>query len=438
MKWFKQQRSYNVPVSGPLLMVKAEEFAKKLKDEDFVCSSGWIDRFKSRHNITFGKVSGEASSVNTETTQEWITTVWPNVREGYADCDIFNADETGIFYRLTPDKTLKFKGEKCVGGKLSKERITVLVCANADGTEKRKLFVIGKSKNPRCFKHVKNLPVNYSANKKSWMTSELFETEMRRWDRELGIQKRRILLLVDNCPAHPVLSGLENIKLVFLPPNTTSVLQPMDQGVIRSLKCHYRKLILLKMIECIEKKQDYSITLMDAMRCIAKAWNRVTAKTIQNCFRHAGISSTEERNAAETEDMFDDCEDNLPLSTFLRNINSEIPSDCDYDMYAIIDDDLITTEVQTEDEIVSEVKNKGHSDHEEEEEQDDKEEKNKVPVPTVSDALEAIRVVSMFYEARGGSSEILTGVMNIERNLESVYWTSRRQQCKMTDYFTPK
>ncbi|PSN49856.1 hypothetical protein C0J52_14133 [Blattella germanica] len=133
---------------------------------------------------------------------------------------------------------------------------------------------------------------------------------------------------------------------------------------------------------------------MDAMRCNAKAWNRVTAKTIQNCFRHAGISSTEERNAAETEDMFDDCEDNLPLSTFLRNINSEIPSDCDYDMYAIIDD-LITTEVQTEDEIVSEVKNKGHSDHEEEE-QDDKEEKNKVPVPTVSDALEAIRVVSMF------------------------------------------
>ncbi|PSN35552.1 Casein kinase II subunit beta [Blattella germanica] len=75
----------------------------------------------------------------------------------------------------------------------------------------------------------------------------------------------------------------------------------------------------------------------------------------ENCFRHAGISSTEERNAAETEDMFDDCEDNLPLSTFLCNINGEIPSDCDYDMYAIIDDDLITTEVQTEDEIVSEV-----------------------------------------------------------------------------------
>jgi hypothetical protein len=48
-----------------------------------------------------------------------------------------------FFFRLTPDKTLKFKGQKCVGGKLSKDRIPVLLCASADGTEKRKLRVIG-------------------------------------------------------------------------------------------------------------------------------------------------------------------------------------------------------------------------------------------------------------------------------------------------------
>jgi hypothetical protein len=51
-------------------------------------------------------------------------------------------------------------------------------------------------------------------------------------------------LLVDNCPAHPVLEKLENIKLVFLPANTTSMLQLMDQEVIRSFKCHYCKLML--------------------------------------------------------------------------------------------------------------------------------------------------------------------------------------------------
>jgi hypothetical protein len=41
-------------------------------------------------------------------------------------------------------------------------------------------------------------------------------------------------MIVDNCPAHPHVKGLKSMKLVFLPPNTTSVTQPMDQGVIRN------------------------------------------------------------------------------------------------------------------------------------------------------------------------------------------------------------
>jgi len=108
-----------------------------------VNSTGWVDRFKLCH-ISFGKVSGGARGVHSDTTTEWLNALWPIVRERYADSDIFNADETGIFFfRLTPDKTLKFKGQKCVGGKLSKDRIPVLLCASADGTEKRKLLVIG-------------------------------------------------------------------------------------------------------------------------------------------------------------------------------------------------------------------------------------------------------------------------------------------------------
>jgi hypothetical protein len=58
-----------------------------------------------------------------------------------------------------------------------------------------------------------------------------------------------------------VLENLENIKLVFLPSNPTSMLQPMDQGMMRSLKCHFCKVILLRMIECIKKKQDHAVTL---------------------------------------------------------------------------------------------------------------------------------------------------------------------------------
>ena len=60
---------------------------------------------------------------------------------------------------------------------------------------------------------------------------------------KMKIQKRKILLLIDNCPAHPPVTA-SNVKLVFLPPNTTSRLQPCDAGIIRAFKAHYRKRLL--------------------------------------------------------------------------------------------------------------------------------------------------------------------------------------------------
>ena len=84
--------------------------------------------------------------------------------------------------------------------------------------KKLPLLVIGKSKNLYAFKRVKQLPVKYRANKKAWMTADLF-TE---WIRNVGQnqmrrQKCQILMVVDNCPTHPNINDLENVKLVFLP-----------------------------------------------------------------------------------------------------------------------------------------------------------------------------------------------------------------------------
>jgi hypothetical protein len=67
---------------------------------------------------------------------------------GYEPKDIWNADETGLFWRLQPNESMRFKGETCCGGKLSKERITKLLCANMDGSERKKVYIIGKSANP--------------------------------------------------------------------------------------------------------------------------------------------------------------------------------------------------------------------------------------------------------------------------------------------------
>ena len=106
--------------------------------------------------------------------------------------------------------------------------------------EKLLMFVIGRPRSPRCFKHLNHLPCWYFSQKKSWMDGILFEEWVHGIDREFTNERRKIILLVDNCLAHTNIDNLVSIKILFLPPNTTSKLQSMDQGAIRSLKSHYR------------------------------------------------------------------------------------------------------------------------------------------------------------------------------------------------------
>ena len=96
------------------------------------------------------------------------------IRREYLDVDIFNADETGLFWRMLPDTTHVLKGQTCAGGKRAKNRITVLVGTSAMG-EKLPLLVIGRYAKPRCFKN-SSPPIKYVSNKKAWMTAEIFES----------------------------------------------------------------------------------------------------------------------------------------------------------------------------------------------------------------------------------------------------------------------
>lgn len=132
---------------------------------------------------------GESAEVNLANVDGWKMQL-SCFAEGYNPNNIFNADETGFLYKCLPDETLTLKGEKCFGGKRSKERVTALFCSNSTGTEKLKPLIIGKSANPRCFRGVKNLGVDYISNKKAWMTSEIFKNWLMKLDREFSSQKR--------------------------------------------------------------------------------------------------------------------------------------------------------------------------------------------------------------------------------------------------------
>ena len=121
------------------------------------------------------------------------------------------------------EEVLKRKLEKYPN---SQERITVVICANMDGTEKRGLFAVGKFHNPRRFKCINKLPVTYEGKRKAWVTAELFERWLRSFDRGMHRQQHKVLLVIDKCTAHKTTEGLRATELFFLPPNATSKLQP--------------------------------------------------------------------------------------------------------------------------------------------------------------------------------------------------------------------
>jgi hypothetical protein len=94
--------------------------------------------------------------------------------EQYAPQDIFNMDKMALFYNAQPNTMLDIKGERCHGGKAYKDRVTVLLCCNADGSEKLRPLVVGKFEKPRCMKGVKHYLCDYKASKNAWVTGKIF------------------------------------------------------------------------------------------------------------------------------------------------------------------------------------------------------------------------------------------------------------------------
>ena len=88
------------------------------------------------------------------------------------------------------------------------------------------------------------------------MTTALFEEWVSQFNRKMKRQNRNVILFVDNAPSHPKDKQLSNAKLVFLPANTTSMLQPPDEGIIANLKVNYRKRLLRSVLAKVDKGEE--------------------------------------------------------------------------------------------------------------------------------------------------------------------------------------
>ena len=185
-----------------------------------------------------------------------------------------------------------------------------MLCTNFDGSEKLKPMLIGRYKSPRSFKNFNyNKFIDYAYNKSCWMNSKIFNEWLSKFNIKMTCEKRKILLLLDNCPAHTPSRHYSNIELMFLPPNSSGYIQPLDQGIIASFKSYFNCYKLNFVTELVEsdKMSVYdaykNINIKNVILFTYSAWNSVKKSTISNGFNKLKSSSKKQsENFLESSD----------------------------------------------------------------------------------------------------------------------------------------
>ncbi|GFQ91990.1 tigger transposable element-derived protein 1 [Trichonephila clavata] len=290
-----------IPIDTNIITNKAVKIYEKIDNQlpstsankvPFIASHGWFEKFKKRHSLRNLKLKGEQATADTDAARQYPQKFAEIIAaKSYTPDQVFNADESGLYWKKMPEKTFIAKHSKSVPGhKTAKDRITILFCSNVSGDYIMKRLVINKSKQPRSFKgiNINNLSVYWNANKKAWVTATLFTDwfnnrfvpDVKKYLLQKGLPFK-VLLLLDNAPGHPKYLQYENVEIVFLPKNTTSILQPLDQGIISTFKALYIKRAFRYILDQLEN--DRSLSVIDA-------WKKFT---ILDCVKHVGMAYAE-------------------------------------------------------------------------------------------------------------------------------------------------
>ncbi|XP_070593160.1 tigger transposable element-derived protein 1-like [Erythrolamprus reginae] len=292
----------------------------------FTASKGWFDRFQRRYGLKSVSLHGEAASADTGAAENFVRRTFKDLiaEGGYLPEQVFNMDETGLFWKRMPSRTFLMQDEaKAPGFKAMKDRVTLIMCGNAAGFL-MKPWLIYKSRNPRALKNRnKNaLPVYWMHNPKAWITKPLtrdwfhqcFIPQVKDYLAAKGLNFK-VLLLMDNAGGHDDLAHEhDGVQVEFLPPNTTSLIQPMDQGIIRAFKALYTRNSLGSIVEAMDADQNFTLkaywcqyTIASCLKNIQSALMDMKSQTMNACWRklwpevvnyHRGFAPEEIQDAA--------------------------------------------------------------------------------------------------------------------------------------------
>jgi hypothetical protein len=444
-EWQQRMEQKRAIITGEILKTKAGQLWEALPQYSDIempkWSNGWLEGFKKRYRIKEYVQHGEAGSAATDDLDNIAQMeALRQLCKEYELCNILNMDETGLNWKRTPDRTLATQSHS--GTKKSKDRITIALTSNADGSEKFLAWVIGKSENPRCFSKIKrkNLRIMYRFNNTKWMTGLICEEYLRWLNNKMQGEGRKVLLLMDNFSGHELavqlvggLQGLLHVRIAWLPRNTTSAWQPMDQGIIASFKLQYRKLWISFMLREYEanKNPQKTVNLLRAVQWTQAAWETsVTTDTIQRCWWKSTLikKPTPEELEGDTIIVDDGSADRIELQDQITQLLIENP--LSLDEFLNPEDETIADE--DEDIFTSVVDHYAIARPGEEEESSDEE----VEEVDIAEALRAVETVKM-WKLQKGDSQDLQALDRITREITR-YKVSAAHQTTIHRFFKPK
>ncbi|XP_021567353.1 tigger transposable element-derived protein 5 [Carlito syrichta] len=348
--WFLTLRQHGVPLSGPIIQAQAEAFARQIYGPEctFKASHGWFWRWQKRHGISSQRFYGEAGPpvpgpapgppVKEEPAMppgagplpDRASAPPPPAEGGYGDEQIYNANVTGLYWKLLPEQGAPLgagnPGAGSCGRRWRGDRVTVLLAANLTGSHKLKPLVIGHLPDPPSLRHHNQdkFPASYRYSPDAWLSRPLlrgwffeeFVPGVKRYLRRSCLQQKAVLLVAHPpCPSPaarmPVLEESEEtpmrcrpeplgppeelqtpdgaVRVLFLSKGSSRahIPAPLEQGVVVAFKQLYKRELLRLAVSCASGSPlDFmrSFMLKDMLYLAGLSWDLVQAGSIERCW----------------------------------------------------------------------------------------------------------------------------------------------------------
>ncbi|XP_070600017.1 tigger transposable element-derived protein 1-like [Erythrolamprus reginae] len=302
--WIKDRIQKRLPVSFPLIQIKARSIFRILKEqagkkctEKFSASRDWFVRFQQKFHYQIP--SHQDLKAEKQTTTHFLDEIDDLVAEGnYSSDQIFRLDEIGLYWgRILKQTYIHKEAQEIPSCKTFKERVTLLLGGNVAGFKLNPFLILKSHHASMILKRNKDtLPVYYRFGCETWMTDIFFKDwftncfipQVKEYCGQKGIPFK-ILLLLDKVPGHVLdLDSIHpDVKVVYLPQTVTTILQPMCQRAILLFRAHYLHAVFAKALATTEDdkitlaKFWKSYNILHCMENIVAAWEDFSLKSMQ-------------------------------------------------------------------------------------------------------------------------------------------------------------